>query len=298
MKRLLLTGASGFLGRNIKQILEKEYLVETLGRRSENKVVADLSAEKPKLSEKYDMVLHVAGKAHVLPRSDKERQQFFDVNYQGTINLCHALLESGLPDTFIFVSTIAVYGLTEGCNIDEQQPLKGTSSYAKSKIMAEEYLQEWCSKYHVSLVILRSPLLIGKDAPGNFGNMLRGIRKGYYLSIGGGNARKSYLMAEDIGRIAILAAGKQGIFNICDDYHPTIRELETVICNKLGKHRPMSIPFWMAKVMARIGDIIGNKIPFNTNRLVKLTCSLTISNQKAKKTFGWEPLQVLKNLKL
>lgn len=298
MKRLLLTGASGFLGKNIKPILEKVYLVDTIGRTPDNMIVADLSAEKPKLSEKYDMVLHAAGKAHVTPRSDKERQQFFDVNYQGTINLCEALSESGLPGTFIFISTIAVYGLMEGKQVDEQQPLKGASAYAKSKIMAEAYLQEWCSKHHVNLVILRPPLLIGKDAPGNFGSMLRGIRKGYYLSIGGGNARKSYLMAEDIGRIALLAEGKQGIFNICDDYHPTMRELENAISNKLGKRRPISIPCWMAKVMAIIGDVVGNKVPFNTSKLEKLTYSLTISNEKAKKAFGWEPLHVLNNLKL
>lgn len=298
MKRLLLTGASGFLGRNIKPLLEKEYLVETIGRHSDNKVVADLSSEIPILTEKYDMVLHAAGKAHVSPRSEKEKQQFYDVNYQGTVNLCHALLESGLPETFIFISTIAVYGLTERYNVDEQQPLKGTSSYAKSKIMAEEYLQEWCSTHHVNLVILRTPLLVGKDAPGNFGSMVRGIEKGYYLSIGGGKARKSYLLAEDIGRIAILAEGKQGIFNISDDCHPTMRELEIAISDKLGRRRPMSIPYWMAKVMAIVGDIIGNKIPFNTGKLEKLTHSLTISNEKAKKDLGWEPLHIPNNLKL
>lgn len=296
MKRLLLTGASGFLGKNIKPILENVYLVDTIGRNPDNMIVADLSAEKPKLSEKYDMVLHAAGKAHVTPRSDKERQQFFDVNYQGTVNLCEALLESGLPETFIFISTIAVYGLREGYHVDEQQPLKGTSSYAKSKIMAEAYLQKWCSKHHVNLVILRPPLLIGKNAPGNFGRMLRGIEKGYYLSIGGGMARKSYLMAEDIGRIAVLAVGKQGIFNICDDYHPTMRELEKAISDKLGKRRPVSIPYWMAKVMAIVGDIIGNLMPFNSSKLDKLTCFLTISNEKAKKAFEWDPLHVLNNL--
>ena len=89
-----------------------------------------------------ETVIHLAGKAHIVPRTNEEIKTFYDVNYQGTVNLCKSLELVGIPKSFIFVSTVAVYGCEEGENIDETHPLNGTTPYAKSKIMAEKFLQK------------------------------------------------------------------------------------------------------------------------------------------------------------
>lgn len=298
MKKLLLTGGMGFLGRHVKPLLEKQYKVTTCGISTGNDILCDLSVTEPDFKYKYDIVLHAAGKAHLAPQTKEDERLFYDINFQGSINLCNALEHIGIPDTFVYISSIAVYGLTEGKDIDESFPLNGLSPYAKSKIMAEEYLTRWCSGHKVKLSILRPPLIVGSNPPGNLGNMIKGIRTGRYLRIAGGKAKKSVLLAEEIARIIPLLEGKEGVYNLCDDSQPAIRELESCICRQLHKLQPINIPYWMAKCMALIGDCFANKAPINSNLLKKLTCSLTFSNEKAKHELGWQPLNVLENFRI
>ena len=139
MKKLLFTGASGFLGYNIRPILEKCYEVYTIGLSDDDDIRINMAVEVPSINIHYDVVLHAAGKAHVVPKSEEEKKSFYDVNYQGTINLCKALEKSGVPRSLVFISSVAVYGCECGELITEEHPLEGTSPYAKSKIMAEYY---------------------------------------------------------------------------------------------------------------------------------------------------------------
>ena len=295
MEKLLFTGGTGFLGKNVMPILEKEYGVTTCGITPDDIIKANLAKEVPNLPERYDVVLHACGKAHVVPKTESEKQAFYDVNYRGTINLCAALENAGLPKTLVFISTVAVYGCEFGDEITEEHPLNGDSPYAESKILAERYLTEWCEKNGVTLGILRPSLLAGKNAPGNLGAMVNGVKKGFYLNIAGGKVKKSILMAEDIARLLPLLEAKGGIYNVCDTYQPTFGEISATIAKQLGKRKPISIPYWMALCVARVGDLLGNKAPINTSKLEKMTRSLTFSNEKARKELGWEPLDVLTN---
>ena len=221
MKKLLFTGASGFLGYNIRPILEKTYDVYTIGLTDDDDIKINMAKEVPPINTHYDVVLHAAGKAHTVPKTEAEKQVFFDVNYQGTVNLCKALENAGIPKALIFISTVAVYGCEFGDLIDETHPLDGDSPYAKSKIMAEKYLTEWCGKHGVKLGILRPSLLAGKNAPGNLGAMVNGIKKGFYMNIAGGKVIKSILMAEDIARLIPILEEKGGIYNVCDTRQPS-----------------------------------------------------------------------------
>ena len=295
MEKLLFTGGTGFLGRNIRPMLERMYDVTTCGIASENRIKANLAKEVPILDKHYDVVLHACGKAHMVPKTEEERQAFFDVNYQGTVNLCTALEKFGVPRAVVFISTVAVYGCEYGDLITEEHPLEGKTPYAKSKIMAEEYLTEWCKKNNVVLGVLRPSLLAGKDAPGNLGAMVNGVRKGFYMNIAGGKVIKSILMAEDIARILPSLVEKGGTYNVCDTRQPSFGELSISVAKQLGKGKPMNIPYWVAWCMAKVGDLLGNKAPINSYKLDKMTKSLTFSNEKARKELGWVPLDVLKN---
>lgn len=292
---LLFTGASGFLGNNVRPILEKTYQVVTIGLTSEDNYTVNIAKEIPELKEHCEIVLHAAGKAHVVPRTEEEKKAFYDVNLQGTKNLCAALEKSGIPQAFIFISTVAVYGCEFGSNITEKHPLNGDTPYALSKIQAEEFLTEWCNKHGVILSIIRPSLIAGPNPPGNLGAMIKGIKTGRYLNIGGGKARKSVLMVEDIAHLVPILVKRGGIYNVCDDEQPSFRQLETVICTQLGKKLPISIPFWVAKCMAIVGDCLGKKAPINSLKLKKITESLTFSNEKAKRELGWKPTPVLEN---
>lgn len=298
MKKLLFTGASGFLGYNIRPILEKSYDVHTIGLTDDDDIKINMAKEVPPIYTQYDVVLHAAGKAHTVPKSEEEKQVFYDVNYQGTVNLCKALEKAGLPKVFVFISTVAVYGCEYGELIDEYHPLKGNTPYAESKRMAEEFLIKWCLDNQVRLGILRPSLLAGKRAPGNLGAMVDGIKKGLYMNIAGGKVKKSVLMAEDIANLLPLLEQKGGIYNVCDTYQPTFGELSASVAKQLGKHRPINIPYWMAWCMAKVGDLLGSKAPINSYKLEKMTKSLTFSNKKARVELGWEPLDVLTNYKI
>ena len=295
---LLFTGASGFLGSNIIQLLNGAYNIISVGLSPQDTYLVDIATDIPTFTDAFDVVFHAAGKAHSVPKTEAEKRLFFDVNLQGTKNLCTALERSGIPKAFIFISTVAVYGCDSGENITEEHPLNGTTPYALSKIKAEKYLEGWCAMHNVKLSILRPSLIAGPKPPGNLGAMIRGIRNGKYLSIAGGKARKSVLMVQDIANLLPMLIEKGGIYNVCDSYQPSFRELEMVICKQLNKKLPLSIPYWFAKSMAVLGDCFGENTPINSLKLRKITNSLTFSNEKAVRELGWKPMNVLKNFRI
>jgi len=294
MKSLLFTGASGFLGTSIMPMITDKYLIDTLDISNSSTYSINLAEQKPVLKKQYNIVLHAAGKAHSIPKTSEEEKAFFDINYQGTKNLCLALEGHGVPESFVFISTVAVYGCESGENITESHPLNDNTPYGKSKIQAEEYLSEWCNQNNVLLTIIRPSLLAGKNPPGNLGAMINGIADGKYLSIAGGKARKSVAMADDIGRLIPYCDKKSGIFNLCDDFNPSFRELEKLISKQLKKALPINIPMWIAQCLAKIGDIFGLNI-INTKKLAKITQSLTFSNKKIKEILDFYPSNVINN---
>jgi nucleoside-diphosphate-sugar epimerase len=296
MKSLLFTGSAGFVGKNILPYLEKAYNVSTLDRKYAD-ILFDLAFDIPKFRQEFDIILHAAGKAHSVARSERDIQDFYAINYQGTKNLCNGLANSGFPTTFIFISTVAVYGREHGDLITEDYPLKAEMPYGKSKIQAEEYLQEWCDRKNISLTILRPSLLAGRNPLGNLGAMIEGIAKNKYVSIAGGKAQKSIAMVDDIARLIPCCEKSSGIFNLCDSYNPTFRELEQVISLQLNKPLPINIPLWSAKCLAKAGDFFNLNL-INMEKLRKITQSLTFSNEKIKKELNFIPLDVLSNFSI
>jgi nucleoside-diphosphate-sugar epimerase len=297
---LLITGIHGFVGSNLVAALKGKHSVYGLDIVTPEKdgVVRTYAWEELNNLPKIDTIIHLAGKAHSIPKTEVEKQVFFDVNYLGTVNLCKALEISGVPKSFIFISTVAVYGCDCGENITEDHPRNGTTPYALSKIKAEDFLKEWCEKHHVILSILRPSLIAGPNPPGNLGDMIKGIKTGHYFSIAGGKARKSVVMVQDIAYLIPLLAEKGGIYNVCSNEQPSFCELETLIAFQLNKRKPFNIPLWLAKIFAFVGNLLGEKAPINSLKLRKITMSLTFSNEKAKSELGWCPANVLERLKI
>jgi len=293
--KVLLTGASGFLGKTVyKHLIEKKYDVKTLGRRMSDFNV-DLAIETPKLTT-VDLVIHCAGKAHLVPKTEHQKKLFFDINTLGTINLLKGLEDlPNLPRAFVFVSTVAVYGCEKGILIKESYPLSATDAYGQSKIQAEIAVKNWCQKHNVTCSILRLPLLIGINPPGNLGAMIKGISKGYYFNIDGGLARKSMVMVGDIAEIIPVVSTIGGTFNLTDGYHPSFSELSAYIAKQIGRRKIINLPYSIARFIAFIGNVFGKKAPLNTAKLNKIMADLTFDDTKAKKEIGWDPSCVLSN---
>jgi GlcNAc-P-P-Und epimerase len=308
MEKLLLTGGSGFLGSRIAETLKKQYKI-TLLQRSEPgsyqdvyySIQCDLSEEEIPLGErmKWDMVVHAAGRAHVV-ESESSEELFHKVNVTGTRNLLNSIRHQS-PNQFVYISSVAVYGADEGEEIGETHPLNATDPYGLSKIEAEKEVMKWAEETATPAVILRPALIAGPNPPGNLGRMMEAIQKGRYFGIGKGEAKKSMVWADDIASLIGTLNGKSGIYNLSDGYHPAFFELERVIEDQL-KTKIMGIPNALAWMIAVLGSWINgvqNRVGFPLDRSTykKITKTLTFSSAKAEKELDWQPNEVLKKMK-
>jgi nucleoside-diphosphate-sugar epimerase len=292
--KILVTGSNGFLGNVLCQYLRPTFQLKTLSK-SAGDYKIKLDDCIPTFNESFNIVIHAAGLAHFTPRNQFEMELFYKVNVIGTINLLEGLVNASIPDKFVFISSVAVYGKTAGSLINESSKLNAIDSYGKSKIDAEFEIINWCEKHNVICTILRLPLIVGFKPPGNLKSMINGIRRGYYFNIDGGRARKSMVLAEDIAKYILLAAEVGGIYNLTDGYHPTFKELADKIAYQLGKNEPKNLPFWFTKLLSILGDLYASKTPIYSDKLNKITSELTFDDSKACEAFGWKPSPVLES---
>ena len=288
---ILLTGFTGFLGKSILAASSKKNTIYGLSRSSGDYQLI-LEEEIPIFKIPFDLVIHAAGKAHSIPRTEAERKQFYNVNVEGTLNLLKGLDISGVPKQFVFISSVSVYGQESGIGINEEYKLDAKDAYGLSKIEAELMVQKWCNEHNVVCTILRLPLLVGKNPPGNLGAMIKGITKGYYFNIGGGKAKKSMVLADDVAEFIPIVANIGGVYNLTDGYHPSFFELSSAIARQIKKSAPMNMPLFIAKAIGFMGDFLGSKAPINSQKLKKITADLTFDDSKAK-SVGWKPRKVL-----
>lgn len=296
--KILLTGSSGFLGKNILKIICNDPNdIFTLNRYNAY-YNFDLSSDIPIFSNSFDVVIHNAGLAHVNPKNEFQNSLFYDINVNGTINLLSALSNITVPKKFVFISSVSVYGLNQGEKINENSPLQAKDPYGRSKIEAEFIVKKWCEEHNVICTILRLPLVVGANPPGNLGGMIRAIKKGYYFNIGGGNARKSMVLASDIAKNILKVAEVGGTYNLTDGIHPTFYDLSTRISKMLNKSFVPNLPKFLVKLLAYAGDLIGDSFPINSNKFLKITSTLTFDDSNARMAFGWKPTSVLEGFKI
>jgi nucleoside-diphosphate-sugar epimerase len=299
----LVTGGSGFLGRYaVQSLVAAGNDVTVLGRAAfagRRTIVADLT--KPGLDlgrSPFFAIYHFAGLAHHAARTEAEQQRFFQVNSGGTKNLLSALEHSDkLPDAVVLISTVAVYGIEEGVQVDETTPRNALEPYGASKIQAENILLDWGARHGVRTAVIRLPLVVGRDAPGNLGALVGALKRGTYLGVGSGTARRSMVLASDVARVLPAVAKVGGIFHLTDGYHPSFVEIENALSAAIGRKAPKRLPKNLAGFSARVGDFMqqltGVSLPLTTSRLTKMTSTLTFSDDLARKAFGWNPSRVL-----
>ncbi len=255
----------------------------TLGLNSNDDIRCDLTKTTPTFSKRFDIVVHAAG--------DITPQQADAVNFDGTRRLCHAL-EANPPQALVYISSLSVYGIPEGSDIDETAPLSPVSVYGKSKLKAEQFLTQWCADHAVKLSILRPAMIVGTGMKGALGAMVKGISSGYYYHIKGNKARRSVIHAYDVARAARLIAPVGGIYNLSDRVHPTVHDLAEAIAHRLGDRRIYSLPLRWFEFAARIGNHF-SFIPFSSSKLAQLTNSLTFSSDAISKAIDWQPRDVV-----
>jgi len=297
-----VTGGTGFLGRQIVEgcrrrgedvtVLGLEELPDT------PTMVVDLTQPGIDLGEKsFDVVYHLAGLAHFIPKTDDDARKFFDVNVEGTKNLLSALSLSEPPEAILFVSTVAVYGLETGEMIAEDQARQATDPYGLSKIDAEDVLHGWATGKNTRLSILRLPLVAGPNPVGNLGAMVSALKARRYVNIAGGRARRSMVLARDVADAMPLAADHGGTYHLTDGHHPSFAELSSSLAGRIGVRQPGNLPKLPAHMLAAAGDALGwmtrKEMPFNSRKLGKMSASFTFSDEAAREQLKWSPSRVV-----
>jgi nucleoside-diphosphate-sugar epimerase len=286
---VVISGYSGFLGKQFLNCLPNIYSIYRLGRSADADWKFDLTSnlnQIPRKSEtdpEIELFIHAAGLAHTVPKTHEEKQRFFEVNVRGTERLLKALEEAGWkPKKFLFISTIAVYGepfdearcVTPYPSEKEAQALELTP-YGRSKWEAEQIVQRYCEKWICECIVWRLPLIVGENAPGNLGAMEKAIRKGYYFRIGNSYERfRYYVNIEELGQkvLELLEESSSGFsgsqtLNVFSG-RKSYGEFEDELAVKYGR-KIKSLPLWLVRMVAKVGDWIPG-FPLNSYRLGKL----------------------------
>ena len=260
---ILVTGASGFLGRHVlAQLAGQPLRVLALPddparaelERQAEVVTGDVTRSEslPSALEGITEVVHLAG---FVNGGRGPADIFMSVNAQGTENLARAACAAGVTH-FVYTSSITVYGHVK--DADESAPLVSTPGYAASKIHAERSLRRLLPEF---ATILRLPLVLGAGDTGFLCPALRGFRRiGRVTLVGSGQAPWSVLAASDAARaIALcleLPETRGGTYNVLGET-VTNGELLRAVGAGAGCTREIRLPEALAWGMAALSELAG-----------------------------------------
>jgi len=245
-KKILVTGSTGFVGTELcHELQHTEYFISNTVRDCsklipglDNIVIPSFSSDTDwsHALEGCDTIIHLAARAHILNDSCTDPLSAFRLtNTSATLNLAEQAAACGVS-RFIFLSSIGVNGSKTAEKIfhynDSPSP---HSPYAVSKFEAEIGLREIAERTNLDVVIIRSPGIYGRNAPGNFGLLVKCIRYGLPIPVGSIRNKRSLVSVENIVSFIIACvehkAAANELFLISDG-----EDLSTVqLLNVLGK---------------------------------------------------------------
>jgi len=308
---LLITGASGFIGRHMVALLlahgarvrgtSRNVLAETQRNSLVDWVsVGEIGPETDwtEALRGVEVVIHLAALAHQTdPRHQPDETAFMAVNAYGTRRLAEAVARSGSVRRLIFVSSIGA--VTESCTalVDETVTPSPTSPYGRSKLAGERAVKDVLTGLPVEWCVLRPVLVYGPGNPGNMARLLRLVRTGMPLPLGGIQNQRSFVYVRNLVDAIECVAYQPGIskrvFHVADDQAVSTPELIRIIGGAAGcTVRLWSAPPVMLRAVARLGDAgsgLGLRLGLDSYSLQRLESSLTVSNQLLKNATKWQP---------
>jgi len=299
MKKYLVTGSTGFIGKRLLSLLNTiECDIRLLAKSKVNNyetVICNL--EKEKISkhalESVDTVFHLAGYAHDIQDSKKVENLYRVINVDATVNLAKLAVESGVK-RFVFISSVKAGGGLgyEKC-INESDQNEPEGVYGQSKRKAELKLLSIGSKSAMHVSIIRPSLVYGPGVKGNLQLMLSGIKKGWFPPLPDTSNRRSMIHVDDLVQaIMLVSEDKRAdgeIFIATDGISYSSRDIYNTMCGVIGK----SIPKWT--VPKAFFGIISLTSPFMKYKINKLLKDEYYSSAKLE-SLGFEAKKSLKDM--
>jgi nucleoside-diphosphate-sugar epimerase len=317
MSRVLVTGASGFIGPHLVDALvargdEVTALVrptsqvdrlESLGVTLARGDVTDPASLRAAVAGK-SIIYHLAGLTRAL-----RARQFYEVNDQGVRNVARACAERSDPPVLVVVSSLAAAGPSpRGRPRTESDPPRPVSHYGRSKRAGEKAAEELADR--VPITIVRPPVVFGETDTATLPMFKAVAGWGIHLVPGYVPRSLSLIHAADLARALILvsargsrlppsgqkdeASNAPGYYFAACDEHPTHYQLGRLIGSALGRRRTWTIPFggpivWLVGgVGEMVGKARGSQVVFNLDKAREATAgSWVCSPNKARDELGF-----------
>lgn len=292
---ILLTGVTGFVGGalykkaslinkiNIKSVVRQKNICD-----ESVFIIDDIGLETnfaPAL-ENIDIVIHCAGLAHITNELDLNcLAEYRRVNVGGTLNLANQAANAGVK-RFIFISSIGVNGDISCKPFTAQDNAKPMSASAYAKWEAEQGLWKVKDSKAMEVVIIRSPLVYGRNAPGNLGKLAKFAEKSFPLPFGAIRNKRSLVSLDNLVDLIITCIHHPNAVNqtflVSDDNDVSTTELLREMTLAAGK-KPRLFPVptsWL---------LLAGKLTGKQAFIDKLCGSLQVDISHTKDALGWNP---------
>jgi nucleoside-diphosphate-sugar epimerase len=280
---ILITGIHGFVGTNLVDALKKEHTIYGLDIIAPQKdgIIKTFGWYELEQIPAVDIIVHLAGKAHDT-KNTIDANKYFEINVGLTKQVYDYFLKSQAKKFIFFSSVKAVADSVHGEMLTEDYLPDPHTSYGKSKLEAEQYIISQYLPEDKKIYILRPCMIHGPGNKGNLNLLYKFIKIGFPYPLGAFDNRRSFTSINNLSFILKQLFNRDiapGIYQVADDEALSTNEVITQIAKALGKkERILKIKQQYITRLAKLGDLL--HLPFNSERLQKLTENYVVSNHK------------------
>ena len=281
LKKICITGSSGFVGQNLVRYLSSRGFLIMMPNRQ------DLQKKHRFDFSDCEAVIHLAGKAHD-SNYMSNIDEYSKVNYELTKDLYDAFIKSD-ASKFIFLSTVKASADHADVPLKEDHHPNPNTHYGLSKLKAEKYILSHLLPKDKHTFILRPCMIHGPGNKGNLNLLFKMISKGIPYPLAAFQNRRSFLSIKNLCFVICELLERNdiasGVYNVSDDEALSTNELIRLIGQALNKKTWLcSISPSLIRLFAKFGDKL--KLPLTTERLNKLTENYIVDNSKIRAALG------------